>query len=716
MMNRAQKSRLHREGGFGVFEGNRIRELRVVLRTRNRRLGGGEAGDRHAVGRAAYVGEPDSVAEFYRLGVAAVFAADAEFDVGAGALGFFNGDFHELADAALVDGGEGVLRHDLGFLIRTEEGAGVVARHAEGRLREVVGSEAEELGGLGDFVGGERTAWHFDHGANLVGEFYFFLFLNVGGDFVDEGDLLIELLLKADERDHDLGLGLEAFLGRFGGGFEDSADLHFGNLGVFHAEAATAEAEHGVELVEFVHAGHDLLDGDADLLGEVELLLLAVGEELVERRVEEADGGGEAVEGFEDAKEVLALVGQELGEGSFAGGLGLGENHLAHGVDAVAFEEHVFGAGEADAFRAKGEGLGGLLGGVGVGADFELRGLLTPVHELDVVFEFFRLLRGFVAVEEAVDDFGGRGGDLARVNGARCAVDGEVIAFGEVLAFDGGDAAFVVDLDVGCAADADFAHLAGNEGSVRGDAAASGEDAFGSDHAAKVFGRGLDADEENFLAFFGGFYGAVGVEVDLAGGRTGASGQAGRDRFGFLDFGEVEDGREELFELVGGVAQDGGLPVDESFLNHVGGELECGSGGAFAVARLEHVELAVLDGELDVLNVLEVFFEGFADFEEFGVGFGHGGLELGNGLGGAHAGDDVFALGVDEELAVKFVFAVGGVAGKGDAGAGGFTGVAEDHCLDVNGGAPLGGDVVFAAVNDRAVVHPRAEDCTGCAA
>ena len=32
-----------------------------------------------------------------------------------------------------------------------------------------------------------------------------------------------------------------------------------------------------------------------------------------------------------------------------------------------------------------------------------------------------------------------------------------------------------------------------------------------------------------------------------------------------------------------------------------------------------------------------------------------------------------------------------------------------DHRLDVDGGAPFGGDVVFAAINDGAVVHPGAE-------
>ena len=47
--------------------------------------------------------------------------------------------------------------------------------------------------------------------------------------------------------------------------------------------------------------------------------------------------------------------------------------------------------------------------------------------------------------------------------------------------------------------------------------------------------------------------------------------------------------------------------------------------GAFAVARLEHEELAVLDGELDVLHVLEMFLEGGADLREFRVALRHDG-------------------------------------------------------------------------------------------
>ena len=129
------------------------------------------------------------------------------------------------------------------------------------------------------------------------------------------------------------------------------------------AEAAAAEAEHGVELVEFLHALLNLLDGHAHLLRQVLLRGVLVREELVQRRVEEADGGREAFQRLEDADEVALLVRQQLGERGFAGLDVVGEDHLAHGVNAVAFEEHVLGAREADAGGAERHGVFGLAPG-----------------------------------------------------------------------------------------------------------------------------------------------------------------------------------------------------------------------------------------------------------------------------------------------------------------------------------------------------------------
>ena len=100
----------------------------------------------------------------------------------------------------------------------------------------------------------------------------------------------IELGLAGDQRHHDLRRDrLAAALGGLDRGLEDGARLHLGDLRIHDGEPAAAEAEHGVELGELAdpigepagigpHGGGDLGD-----------LRLAVRQEFVQRRIEQAD-------------------------------------------------------------------------------------------------------------------------------------------------------------------------------------------------------------------------------------------------------------------------------------------------------------------------------------------------------------------------------------------------------------------------------------------
>src|SRR4029077_20812850 len=67
----------------------------------------------------------------------------------------------------------------------------------------------------------------------------------------------------------------------------------------------------------------------------------------------------------------------------------------------------------------------------------------------------------------------------------------------------------------------------------------------------------------------------------------------------------IENRCKDLIELIGRHALDRCFPVDQFFAHHVAGELHRRYAGAFSVARLQHVHLAVLDGELEVLHILE---------------------------------------------------------------------------------------------------------------
>ena len=102
-------------------------------------------------------------------------------------------------------------------------------------------------------------------------------------------------------------------------------------------------------------------------------------------------------------------------------------------------------------------------------------------------------------------------------------------------------------------------------------------------------GDGLDAHQDDLSADLGLGLGLVGREDHLAGNRAGGGRQALGDDV--PDGLGVEGGVQQLVELAGGHAQDRGLLVDQSLLDHVDGDLDGSRRGALAVAGLQHVEL-----------------------------------------------------------------------------------------------------------------------------
>ena len=218
--------------------------------------------------------------------------------------------------------------------------------------------------------------------------------------------------------------------------------------------------------------------------------------------------------------------------------------------------------------------------------------------------------------------------------------------------------------------------------------------------------------EDDFFALLGPVFGVWAREDDLADRGAGNGVDAGAEDARFqrllVDLG-VDDRVEEALDVFGLDAHDGFFFGDQFLVGHVHGHLECGGGSALAGARLEHVELAVFDGELHVLHVAIVFLKFYSNFFELAVDLGHDALHLGEVHRRADAGDDVFALGVDEVVAVEDLLAGAGVAREADAGAGIVAGVAEDHLHDVDGGAEEAGDFLHAAVGDGFFRHPGAE-------
>ncbi len=134
---------------------------------------------------------------------------------------------------------------------------------------------------------------------------------------------------------------------------------------------------------------------------------------------------------------------------------------------------------------------------------------------------------------------------------------------------------------------------------------------------------------------------------------------------------------------------------------------------ALGVAGLEHEQLPLLDRELRVLHVLVVRLERAQDLHQLLVGLGQLVRQLGDVARVAHAGDDVLALGVDQEVAAGLGRAGDLVAAERHAGARRVALVAEHHLLDVDRGAPVVGDAVQAPVGRRRARRSRSRTPRG---
>ena len=272
----------------------------------------------------------------------------------------------------------------------------------------------------------------------------------------------------------------------------------------------------------------------------------------------------------------------------------VGQNHGAHVLDAVFGKEHVLGAAKSDALCAEQHGLLGVARNVGVGANLQLAQRIDPAHELDQIrivgLRFERL-------------------ELAGNHAAGGAVERNPVALLVGLALDAQFLLRFVHDAVARAGHAALAHAARNHRCVRCHAAARGQNAVRNFHAGDVFRSGFAAHQDDGLVgavlvllhrFFGG-------EHDLPHSRAGRCRQAGGEHFNLLAlFNQARN--QEVVKLVGLDAVNRFFLGDEAFAHHVDGHANCGQAGALAVAGLQHVELAILDGELKVLHVAIVLF------------------------------------------------------------------------------------------------------------
>ncbi len=224
--------------------------------------------------------------------------------------------------------------------------------------------------------------------------------------------------------------------------------------------------------------------------------------------------------------------------------------------------------------------------------------------------------------------------------------------------------------------------------------------------------------DDSLLLFLGHFLSTIGVEIRLADGRAGRGVDAlGKECAGLFSrflspF--VELWVQQGVHVFGRDAQDGFFFRDQTFIRHIHRDLDRGLGGALAVARLEHPQFATLDGELDILHFLVMFFQFGGDVHELVVDLRHLLDQVFDWFGIADAGHHVLALGVEQVITIHFSLTGGWVASEGHAGARVVAHVAEDHGHDVDSRTQVVGDICGAAVIHGTLAVPGFEHSLGC--
>ena len=389
---------------------------------------------------------------------------------------------------------------------------------------------------------------------------------------------------------------IHAFLQQLGCGGEEGAELGLGDFRVDDAQTHTAQSHHRVDFVHLFHPFSQIFVIHATLLGHLALLFLALRDKLMQWRIHQTESEGFAVHHLQRALGGLADVGLQLGQSGLAAFQRVGKNHVAQLLQrffAVLAIEHVFDTEQADALSTEIQSGLRILRVVGIGADTHRAVFVNNLHEL---------------LEERVLGVL-RHRNLLSVDPALGAVQTQDVTLIEGFSANLKLAGIEIDLNVIATDDAAFAPSAGDQCGVRGHASTGGQDAVGGTHALHILRIGLltHKDVGDFLLVI--FHGLFAGEGDSADSTAGACGQTFGQNLELLLFGLVQDRMQELVQLGRGDAQHGGLLVNQTLLHHVHSHGQGGDTGALADAALQHEQLALLDGELDIEHVVIVLFK-----------------------------------------------------------------------------------------------------------
>ena len=194
-------------------------------------------------------------------------------------------------------------------------------------------------------MGTDRSTRQLDHCTDKVVDLDISFLHHVGRNRIDPRLHEIEFGAEPDEWHHDFRFdGCARRFGRLNSCFENCPRLHFSNFRVGNGKTAAAMAKHRIELVQAISSLAQLLGVDVHGGSYFGDFLFRLRQEFMQRRVKQANCDRQTIHDFKQFDEIGALHRQQLVEGRTTSFLVVGQDHFAHGDDALAFKEHVLGA------------------------------------------------------------------------------------------------------------------------------------------------------------------------------------------------------------------------------------------------------------------------------------------------------------------------------------------------------------------------------------
>ena len=474
--------------------------------------------------------------------------------------------------------------------------------------------------------------------------------------------------------------------------------------------------EHWVVLGKRSHTTLDCGDVNTHLISHNLLTSKIVGNELVERWIEQADVNRTTVHSLEDTLEVGLLIRQQLGKCLLATLNSLRKNHLAHSDNLLVLEEHVLCTCKTDTLGTKVTSHLCIVGCISVGANLQLGIFVAEVHQfLEVAAELSCLCGNFACIYLS-------GSTIQR----------DVIAFLIYNTVDLNCLSLVVNIDATGTRYAALTHTTSHNGSVRGHTSTGCQDTLGRSHTGEVLGRSLDTYHDHLVTISMPCLCIVSVEHNLTASSTRRSRQTLSDDLSLLQGELVEYWVEKFVELLRLTTQDSSLLVDHSLVEKVDGNLHHSSTRTLSVTSLEEPQFALLYGEFHILHVMVVLFEFVLKIVKLCIYFGHSLFHrrilgcalffadscalcpalrsnLCNLLWCTNTSHNVLTLCINKVLTVEQVLAITGITAEAYTSSRGVAHITEYHCHDADGCTPLVGNTLHLAVDDGTLVHPAAE-------